>query len=156
MEKVKLGSLWHVSRLTISAAGITSLWGETPKEEGWATLTEALASGIDHIDTAPAYRNGEAEDFLGEYFAEGWPADIRVTTKVGLGTVSPDDVRSNLRESIVRSLQRMNRRDVDLFLLHSHLVPMSGTTLTIPHARLKALLLCRCFRALLFPLCVIW
>ena len=123
MEKVKLGSLWHVSRLTISAAGITSLWGETPKEEGWATLTEAFASGIDHIDTAPAYRNGEAEEFLGEYFAEGWPADIRVTTKVGLGTVSPDDVRSNLRESIVRSLQRMNRRDVDLFLLHSHLVP---------------------------------
>ena len=123
MNRTQPGELWQVSRLTISAGVITSLWGETPEEEGRATLEEALSLGVNHIDTAPAYRNGEAERFLGRFFAAGWPSEVRVTTKVSLGTIASDKVKERMRSSLIESLKNINRSDVDLFLLHSHLVP---------------------------------
>jgi aryl-alcohol dehydrogenase-like predicted oxidoreductase len=65
MEQRKLGPIGPVSRLTLGGGGIGQLWGETSREESVATLRAAVDAGIDLIDLAPRYGEGEAEEVLG-------------------------------------------------------------------------------------------
>lgn len=123
MEQELLGALWPVSKLTISAAGLAAIWGKTPEEEGIATLYAALDAGINHIDVAPSYGRGRAEQLLGKAMEAGWPEHVRVTTKVRVGNIAPLDVLPRLRASLQRSLSTMGRQQVDLLVLHSQIVP---------------------------------
>ena len=44
-------------------------------------MREAVESGIEVLDLAPSYGNGEAEPVIGEAFGGTLPAGVRVTTK---------------------------------------------------------------------------
>lgn len=122
MQRQSLGGLWPVSTLTISAAGLASIWGKTPEDEGIAALFAALDAGINHVDVAPSYGRGRAEQLLGKAMASGWPQDVRLTTKTHVGTLPPEEVLPKMRTSLQRSLRTMNREQVDLFVLHSQLI----------------------------------
>ena len=127
METRPLGSLWPITRLSISAAGLASLWGETPEEEGIATLRAGLEAGCNHLDVAPAYGRGRAERLLGKAMSDGWPDNLRLTTKVRVGTIAAEDILPRLRTSLQRSLATMGRAQVDLLLLHSQIIPDGWT-----------------------------
>ncbi|MGI9525105.1 MAG: aldo/keto reductase [Hyphomicrobiaceae bacterium] len=123
MEIRQLGKLWPVSVLTLGGGGIGQLWGETTREESIATVRTAVDSGIMLLDMAPAYGDGEAEHVIGAAFEGQLPAHVRVTTKHRLGTPKCADVRSNIVQSLQGSLARMRLERVDLFFLHSNIVP---------------------------------
>jgi len=72
---------------------------------------------------APAYGNGEAESVVGEAFAGQLPAGVRVTTKHRLGTPGAGEVEANILRSLEQSLARMRLERVDLFFLHSNIIP---------------------------------
>ncbi len=123
MRSRHLGKLWPVSALTLGGGGIGQLWGETTREESIAVVHAAVDRGIDLLDMAPAYGQGEAELVIGEAFKGRLPSGVRVTTKCRLGTPDPDRVESILSKSLTDSLQRMQLRYVDVFFLHSNIIP---------------------------------
>jgi aryl-alcohol dehydrogenase-like predicted oxidoreductase len=60
---------------------------------------------------------------VGEAFGGSIPAGLRITTKCNLGNPAPDRVARTLRESLEASLRLLQRDKVDIFFLHSNIVP---------------------------------
>ena len=123
MHMRMLGRLWPVSALTLGGGGVGQLWGATTREECIATVHTAVERGITLFDMAPAYGNGEAESVVGAAFEGRVPAGVRVTTKHRLGTPPAGEVERNIRRSLEESLARMRLERVDLFFLHSNIIP---------------------------------
>ena len=123
MQTRKLGRLWPVSALTLGGGGIGQLWGATTREECVATVRTAVEGGVTLLDMAPAYGNGEAESVVGAAFEGQLPAGVRVTTKHRLGTPPAGEVGRNILRSLEESLARMRLQRVDLFFLHSNIIP---------------------------------
>jgi aryl-alcohol dehydrogenase-like predicted oxidoreductase len=123
MQQHSLGRLWPVSALTLGGGGIGMVWGETSFEECVATVHAAVAAGINLIDVAPTYGNGKAEEVVGAAFDGRLPEGVRVTSKCGLGNAPGGEVEPMLRRSIEDSLKRLRLPQLDLFFLHSNVVP---------------------------------
>ena len=98
-------------------------WGETTFDECVATVHAAVAAGINWIDLAPRYGDGKAELVVGEAFAGRLPEGVRVTSKCNLGNPSAGDIEPLVRQSIEGSLERLRLSRLDLFFLHSNVVP---------------------------------
>jgi aryl-alcohol dehydrogenase-like predicted oxidoreductase len=84
---------------------------------------EAVAAGINLIDLAPRYGDGKAEEVVGEAFAGRLPEGVRVTSKCNLGNAPRAEIEPLLRHSIEGSLKRLRLARLDLFFLHSNVVP---------------------------------
>jgi aryl-alcohol dehydrogenase-like predicted oxidoreductase len=117
------GTLFPVSNLTLGGGGLGMLWGQTTVDECIATVHAAVASGINLLDLAPRYGDGKAERVVGEAFAGRLPAAVHITSKCNLGNPPPDKVYDILRQSIETSLRLLQRDRLDIFFLHSNLVP---------------------------------
>jgi len=123
MEMRQLNGLWPVSALTLGGGGLGQVWGETSRDEAVATVRAAVDAGITLFDMAPMYGRGEAEQVIGAAFAGGWPEGLRVTTKSLLGTVPFKDMQERLEKSVARSIKTMGVEAIDLFFLHSQILP---------------------------------
>ena len=123
MNLHKFGSLFPVSTLTLGGGGLGMLWGQTTFEECVATVNAAVAAGVNLLDLAPRYGDGKAETVVGEAFGGNLPIDVRITSKCNLGNPAPERVYAVLRQSIETSLRLLRRDRLDIFLLHSNLVP---------------------------------
>ena len=121
MQTNTLGSFGPVSRLTLGGGGIGTYWGPTSEDEAVATLRHAVDQGIDLLDAAPGYKICQA--MIGRAFEGRLPPGVRVTTKLGLGTVPADQVYDRLRQSLLGSLAEMRLERADMFLLHSEIRP---------------------------------
>jgi aryl-alcohol dehydrogenase-like predicted oxidoreductase len=117
------GSLFPVSALTLGGGGLGMLWGRTTREECIATVHAAVTAGINLLDLAPRYGDGKAEAVVGEAFGGRLPQGVRVTSKCNLGSPNADEVERVLRRSIETSLRLLQRDRLDIFFLHSNLVP---------------------------------
>ena len=123
MERHAFGPLFPVSTLTLGGGGLGMLWGPTTFDECVATVHAALAAGINLLDLAPRYGDGKAERVVGEAFGGRLPNGVHITSKCNLGTPAPDQVDGLLRRSIETSLRLLRRDRLDIFFLHSNLVP---------------------------------
>jgi aryl-alcohol dehydrogenase-like predicted oxidoreductase len=123
MKLHPFGSLFPVSTLTLGGGGLGMLWGQTTVEECVATVHAAVAAGINLLDLAPRYGDGKAERVVGEAFGGRLPDGLRITSKCNLGNPEPDRVYRVLRQSIETSLRLLQRDRLDIFFLHSNLVP---------------------------------
>ena len=81
--------------------------------------TGALAQGIDLSQGAVV----SLTSVVGAAFEGRLPAGIRVTTKHRLGTPPAAEVEGNIVRSLEESLARMRLERVDLFFLHSNIIP---------------------------------
>ena len=123
MEQRTFGSLgYDVSALTLGGGGIGQVWGPTTREECVATTREAIELGINLLDVAPSYGDGEAERVVGEAFGGRLPAGVRVSTKCRVGAPPAAGVAELLRSSLTESLERLRLERVDVFIVHNMLV----------------------------------
>src|SRR6266581_1333181 len=134
MRQRKFGRLRPVSMLTLGGGGLGGVWGETTFEECVATVHAAVAAGITLFDLAPRYGDGKAEEVVGAAFAGQLPPGVRVTSKCNLGNAPPAEVEGLLRRSIEGSLKRLRLSRLDLFFLHSNVVPDAAHLATRPDA----------------------
>ena len=123
MQQRTFGRLWPVSALTLGGGGLGMVWGETTFDECAATVNDAVAAGINLIDLAPTYGNGKAEEVVGAAFSGQLPEGVRLTSKCGLGNTPRAEIEPLLRRSIEGSLKRLRLSRLDLFFLHSNVVP---------------------------------
>ena len=125
MQQHGFGRLWPVSALTLGGGGLGMVWGETTFDECVATVHDAVAAGINLIDLAPRYGDGKAEEVVGAAFDGQLPAGVRVTSKCNLGNAPRAEIEPLLRQSIEGSLERLRLSRLDLFFLHSNVIPDS-------------------------------
>jgi aryl-alcohol dehydrogenase-like predicted oxidoreductase len=123
MELHRFGPLFPVSTLTLGGGGLGMLWGKTTFEECVATVHAAVAAGINLLDLAPRYGDGKAERVVGQAFGGRLPGGVYVTSKCNLGNPLPERVYGILRHSIETSLRLLQMDKLDIFFLHSNLVP---------------------------------
>jgi aryl-alcohol dehydrogenase-like predicted oxidoreductase len=134
MQQQSFGKLPPVSLLTLGGGGLGMVWGETTFDECVATVHAAVAAGINWIDLAPRYGDGKAELVVGEAFAGRLPEGVRVTSKCNLGNPSSAEIEPLVRQSIEASLERLRLPRLDLFFLHSNVVPDANHIARRPHA----------------------
>jgi len=134
MQRHAFGALPPVSALTLGGGGIGMVWGETNFAECVATVHAAVEAGVNLIDLAPSYGDGKAEAVVGEAFGGKPPAGVRVTSKCGLGEPPLAEIEPMLRRSIEGSLARLRLSRLDLFFLHSNVVPDAGHRARRPEA----------------------
>src|SRR5436190_5268085 len=119
MRKTTLGPFDDVSRLTLGGGGLGQGWGASSEEEAVATVHEAVATGINLIDTAPMY--GSCEAVIAAAFNGALPDGVRITTKCQLGEPPAGTVAAQLEASLDASLEAMRLQTVDVYFLHSNI-----------------------------------
>lgn len=123
MEKRELGKTGiQVSALALGCFSMTKIYGNPDPEEGVRTIHRALEMGVNHLDTADVYQNGDNEKLVGGAIA-GKRDQYVVATKFGQ-VVRPDGTRTidgspeYIRKSCEGSLQRLGTDYIDLYYMH--------------------------------------
>ncbi|MFG1838043.1 aldo/keto reductase [Micromonospora sp. NPDC049175] len=110
----------QVSTLVLGAMNFGKLGGTT-QEEVTAIVDVALDGGVNLIDTADVYGQGESEEMVGRAIA-GRRDDIVLATKAGLPMGDERNRRGSSRRWLVtaldNSLRRLGVDHVDLYQIH--------------------------------------
>jgi aryl-alcohol dehydrogenase-like predicted oxidoreductase len=121
----------HVSPLCLGAM-MFGAWGEPDHDTSVKVIHAALDAGINFIDTADVYSQGESEVIVGKALAKGKRDDVVLATKVNIqmgvpvdspaGTKGDPNMRGNSRRWIIRevenSLRRLDTDWIDLYQVH--------------------------------------
>jgi aryl-alcohol dehydrogenase-like predicted oxidoreductase len=107
METRRLGRLEHQSSVLVYGAAAL---GDVDQDVADASIEEALAGGINHVDTAASY--GDAELRLGP-----WMPEIR--DRVFLATKTGERESDAAYRQICTSLERLQTDHLDLIQLHA-------------------------------------
>jgi aryl-alcohol dehydrogenase-like predicted oxidoreductase len=120
----------RVSELALGTWGLSGdAYGPVDEAEQKRVLARALEMGVSIIDTADAYGGGRMERLVGQ--AVAGIGEVVIVTKGGLDrSTSPPCKRfdrHHLRQSVERSLRRLSRDFIDVYLLHNPL-PLTLTS----------------------------
>jgi predicted aldo/keto reductase-like oxidoreductase len=122
------------ARVSILAFGCGSRFLMYPEDQASAVLEKAIDSGIDYLDTAEGYGDGESERRVGRVMATR-RKDVFLATKV--------PTRSRTRDAALReveaSLKRLQTDHLDLLHLHSLGDEADLAKIEAPDGALKAL-----------------
>jgi aryl-alcohol dehydrogenase-like predicted oxidoreductase len=110
----------QVSTLALGAMNFGAI-GNTTQDEATAIVDAALDGGINLIDTADMYGQGESETMVGKAIA-GRRDDLVLATKATMPMGEERNHRGNSRRWLVRalddSLRRLDVDHVDLYQIH--------------------------------------
>ncbi|MBI4556341.1 MAG: aldo/keto reductase [Candidatus Hydrogenedentes bacterium] len=132
----------RVSRLALGGFPL----GGVNRARGWDPFTgdgrkaaigavhAALDAGINYIDTAPSYGNGNSESVIGEALA-GRRDSVVVATKVGHREMTKESVR----ESVASSLQRLRTDWIDVIQFHGGAYTLEDVRVILDDGLLEAL-----------------
>ena len=121
MEYRRLGrSGLKISKL---ALGTMNFGNPTDKAESFRIINTALDTGINLLDCADVYADGESESIIGEALAEnGKRKDVIVTSKAFLPTGNGPNDAGNSKHHILaaceNSLKRLKTDWIDIYFLH--------------------------------------
>ena len=112
----------RLSAIGFGCMGLVGWYGTRDDAEARATLLEAVDRGMNHLDTAASYQNGENEKFVGSLIRDRRNA-VFLATKYGItrtpeGVLKIDNRPEALRKACEASLQRLGSDQIDLFYLH--------------------------------------
>ncbi|MEU0280825.1 aldo/keto reductase [Streptomyces sp. NPDC006195] len=110
----------QVSTLALGAMNFGTI-GRTTQDEATAVVDAALEGGINLIDTADMYSDGESEEMVGKAIA-GRRDDIVLATKAGMPMGGERNHQGSSRRWLVteldNSLRRLGVDHVDLYQIH--------------------------------------
>ena len=115
MEKRRIGSL----QVTVVGLGCNNFGWRIDAPATARVVDAALDAGINFLDTADMYGNGQSEEFLGQALKGRWNRVV-IATKFGN---KMDDRREGAKPDYVRraaedSLRRLGTDRIDLYQLH--------------------------------------
>jgi aryl-alcohol dehydrogenase-like predicted oxidoreductase len=97
-------------------------WGNPDHDDSIRIIHRALDAGIDFIDTADVYSQGESEVIVGKALAGGKREDVVLATKVwgqmGDGANRRGTSRRWIIQEVESSLRRLNTDWIDLYQIH--------------------------------------
>jgi aryl-alcohol dehydrogenase-like predicted oxidoreductase len=99
-------------------------WGNKDHDESIRIIHRALDAGINFIDTADVYAQGESEQIVGKALAGGRRDNIILATKVHGAMGEDPNQQGNSRRWIIRevedSLRRLDTDWIDLYQVHRY------------------------------------
>ncbi len=118
MEKRKLEKLGiETSLLGFGCMRFPTLEnGKIDEREAERMLDKAISSGVNYIDTAYPYHNGESEPFVGRALKKYKREDLFLATKLPVWMVNSVDDAKRLFEE---QLERLQTDYIDFYLLHA-------------------------------------
>ncbi|MEU6788275.1 aldo/keto reductase [Nonomuraea angiospora] len=124
MEYRRLGRTGvSVSKLCLGAMMFGD-WGTKDHDESIRIIHRALDAGINFIDTADIYSDGESEIIVGKALAGGRRDDVVLASKAHMPMGEDPNQRGNSRRWIVRevenSLRRLGTDWIDLYQIHRY------------------------------------
>jgi len=90
------------------------------------TIARAIAAGVNYLDTAVQYGNGESEKNLGRVLQRLKPGNVAVGTKVRLPSADFGGIADAVAKSLEASLARLRLDRVDIFHLHNAITATGG------------------------------
>jgi aryl-alcohol dehydrogenase-like predicted oxidoreductase len=122
MEHRQLGRTGvSVSKFCLGAM-MFGAWGNPDHDDSIRIIHAALDAGINFVDTADVYGQGESEEIVGKALAGGRRDDVILATKFHNAMGDDPNRRGNSRRWIVRavedSLRRLNTDWIDLYQVH--------------------------------------
>ena len=119
MQRRRFGrSGLSLSVLGFGAGAVGGLMTKGEPRDQERAIARSVELGINYIDTAPLYGDGESERVLGRVLKALKP-DIVLGTKVRLKASDRSRIGAAIAESLDASLARLGRDHVDLFQLHN-------------------------------------
>jgi aryl-alcohol dehydrogenase-like predicted oxidoreductase len=121
----------HVSPLCLGAM-MFGAWGEPDHDASIKIIHSALDAGINFIDTADVYSQGESEIIVGKALANGRRDDVILATKfygqMGVPTTAPVGTKGDsnhqgssrrwIVQEVENSLRRLGTDWIDLYQMH--------------------------------------
>jgi len=101
-----------VTNLALGTAPLGNLFQPVPGDEALAVLRGAFDAGLAHVDTAPHYGVGLAEECIGQALAAVSRSEVTVATKVGRRLFPVDPARATSAEGFVQTPSRERRWDL--------------------------------------------
>jgi pyridoxine 4-dehydrogenase len=122
---IGVGGDLTVNRMGFGAMRVTGqgIWGEPPdREQARAALRQAVALGVNFIDTADSYGPEVSEKLIADTLYP-YPDDLVIATKGGYvrpgpGRWEPDGRPEHLREACEGSLRRLKLDQIPLYQFH--------------------------------------
>jgi aryl-alcohol dehydrogenase-like predicted oxidoreductase len=97
-------------------------WGNTDHDESVKIIHKALDAGINFIDTADVYSQGESEEIVGKALANVDRSSVVLATKVhgqmGENPLNAGNSRRWIIEECDNSLRRLDTDYIDLYQIH--------------------------------------
>ncbi|MDX6733594.1 MAG: hypothetical protein QOC54_3542 [Baekduia sp.] len=124
MEHRQLGRTGvSVSKLCLGAM-MFGAWGNPDHDDSIRIIHRALDAGINFVDTADVYSQGESEVIVGKALAGGRRDDVVLATKVW-GPMGDDANRRGvsrrwIMQEVEGSLRRLNTDWIDLYQVHRY------------------------------------
>ncbi len=111
-----------VGTMTFGGVGWAKTVGDLGVQEARRMVDICLDAGVNLIDTANVYSNGESERIIGEVFGGKRPDGVLLATKARFGMGDGPNDRGLSRYHLIReceaSLQRMKTDVIDLYQVH--------------------------------------
>ncbi len=89
--------------------------GRIDREPATAMVRYAIDAGVNYVDTAYVYHEGESELFLGEALGDGYRERVLLATKLPSWLVQ---CRADMDRYLDEQLTRLRTEVIDLYLLH--------------------------------------
>jgi L-galactose dehydrogenase/L-glyceraldehyde 3-phosphate reductase len=121
MRKGLLGQTGlEISELAFGGGVTGGILIEADEVTRYNALSRAVAAGINWVDTAPIYGEGESERTIGRNWQSLSPL-LNISTKVRLEAEDVNDIPGAIERSLEQSLERLRADSIALFQLHNHL-----------------------------------
>ncbi|WP_319584197.1 aldo/keto reductase [uncultured Pseudodesulfovibrio sp.] len=90
--------------------------GVIDEERAIAQIRQAIDAGVNYVDTAWPYHNGESEPLLGKALQDGYRDKVKIATKLPTWLIkSHDDMDTYLNAQ----LERLGTDHIDYYLIHA-------------------------------------
>jgi len=127
----------EISELTLGGGYVGGVMIHPPEDVRREALRRSLAAGVDWVDTAQSYGQGQSETNIGRLLKELPEAERpRISTKIGLKPEDMADVKSAVRRAIEGSLERLGLDKVVVYQLHNRIGTSDASWIT-PYEMLR-------------------
>ena len=110
---------WRVSSLGFGAMRLPVVGGDQGKidePEAMSMIRYAIDHGVNYIDTADTYHDGNSQTFVGKVLQDGYRERVKLATKMWIPLINSQEDMDTLLDGQLAKLQTDH---VDFYLLHA-------------------------------------